>query len=74
MSLLTRTGSAQFCAQCDRFRQTSFADPTQDQVRLIAGPNVFTFEDCVALCTEGFKDEPDDPRIHRTTEAVDRLP
>ena len=53
--------------------ECSFCFKTQDQVRLIAGPNVFICEDCVALCTEAFKDESGDPRIHRATEATDRL-
>jgi hypothetical protein len=34
----------------------------------LPGPNVFIREDCVGLCTEAFKDDSDDPRIHRATE------
>lgn len=51
----------------------SFCFKTQDQVRFIAGPNVVICEECIALCTEAFKDESDDPRIHRATRVIDRL-
>ena len=42
----------------------SFCFKIQDQVQVIAGPNVFICQDRVVLCTEAFKDESDDPRIH----------
>ena len=33
---------------------------------MIAGPNVFIYQDRVVICTEAFKDESDDPTIRRS--------
>ena len=36
---------------------------TRDQVRLVSGPNVFIFDECVDLGADVLKDGSDDPRI-----------
>jgi hypothetical protein len=39
---------------------------------MIAGPNVFIYQDRVVICTEAFKDESDDPTIRRSDDPTIR--